>query len=698
MASPLFACRWLPFVAAILANPATGYTAPSKTWPDLTRPAAKMVGGGENDAAVVVGIETYAYIPPIPGALENAISWYDYFTRTRGTRPENVLLLRDLDATAEGIRDAATKASQRVGASGTLWFVFIGHGAPTPGGAGVLVGVDTQQKANSLEQRGVSQDAIAGILSAGKAARIVMLLDACFSGRSSSGQPLVAGLQPLVVTAAGPTQDKRVTILSAAQSDQFAGPLLGSSRPAFSYLLLGGLRGWADENRDGYITASEAHQYATRSLKSTVRDREQVPSIIGDASARLTRTSSEAAPDIIEIVKASGPSGGGVFQVAALPKEETAKLPKLIREERALEFTGVDIAQREAYDRVVVLDEDIAASPDDKAKAWKQFAKSYPSYAKAANARSTEWAQYAEQNRKAGEIHRMYAKAREADWDKLARLLRLKTVTDDEKKSWIGSFFDRYSVGWVNGHRDDVFKALKPELMEDLVVRYARACAKADLQRCTDVGYLYYFGAGVPKNADIAGRLFLRGCRENGVPAACRGVYYVHSDTNPNLTKDEAYVQTLMRLCLEDDPTLCNDLATMVEESDRPLANFFYERACDGGEAVGCTNIASAYREGTGVPKDIARSVQISIQACEMGSGHGCSAAAWAYSGGYGVKRDDRETLRYADLGCSMGDAQGCAYLTTLYAANPKLSPSEAHIKSVIQRTCELNASYCEKQ
>ena len=684
-------------LSCLVAYVQSASAAPSKTWPDLTKPAGKVVGGGEQDAAVVIGIETYSFVAPVPGALENANSWYDYFTRTRGTRPENVLLLRDLDATAEGIRDATLKAADRVGAGGTLWFVFIGHGAPTSAGTGVLVGVDAQQKANSLQQRGIAQDAIADTLATSKAAHIVMLLDACFSGRTGSGQALVTGLQPLVVAETRSSLDKRATVITAAQSDQFAGPLLGASRPAFSYLVLGGLRGWADDNHDSFVTATEAHQYAARALKSTTRDREQVPTLSGDGATKLGRSSNESAPDIVEIVKANSSSANsGVFQVASLPNVETAKLPRQIKEERALDFSGLDIAKREAYDRVVVLDDDITRSPEDKAAAWKQFAKSQPAYAKAAEARAKQWTDYAEQTRKVAEINRMYAKAREADWNKLARLLRLVTVTNDEKKAWLTAFIDRYSFGWVGGVRNDVTDVLKPDLVQDLVVRYARQCAKADLQRCTDIGYFYFLGAGVPRDVDMAERLFLRSCRENGVQSACRGLYHVRDERGQVKLDDRPYIEASARLCLEGEAPLCNEIGVLLETSDRPLANFMYQRACDGGVATGCTNLATAYREGLSVARNLARSAELSALACEMGSAVGCMTAGYAYSTGEGVKRDQREAVRYSDMGCQMGDGNACWNLFAIYTADPKLSPSPEHTRRLKERACSLGQ--CENQ
>ncbi|MBJ21506.1 MAG: hypothetical protein GY910_04060 [bacterium] len=65
-------------------------------------------------------------------------------------------------------------------------------------------------------------------------AAIVVVLDACFSGKNGSGEQLVAGLQPLVVISSEPASDKRTTLMTAAVSEQFAGPLPAARRPVFS--------------------------------------------------------------------------------------------------------------------------------------------------------------------------------------------------------------------------------------------------------------------------------------------------------------------------------------------------------------------------------------------------------------------------------------------------------------------------------
>ena len=58
-------------LTAILLLVAGVGAAQEASWPDLSRPA-QAVGGGERDAAVVVGIEDYFAVPGVPGAKSNA--------------------------------------------------------------------------------------------------------------------------------------------------------------------------------------------------------------------------------------------------------------------------------------------------------------------------------------------------------------------------------------------------------------------------------------------------------------------------------------------------------------------------------------------------------------------------------------------------------------------------------------------------
>ena len=277
-------------------------TAKTPMWPAIGRFTAGRPA--PYDVALIVAIEDYAYVGDVPGATRNARAWYRYFTERRWMGSDRVTMLLDKDARDVRIRKAAARAARAATSGGTLWFVFIGHGAAARDGrTGVLIGADADQDPEMLYGRSVGQDEIARTLQSGRAGQVVMILDSCFSGKTRGGAPLVRGLQPLIaLRRAAPAA--RLTVLSAGRSDQFAGPLPGEDRPAFSYLLLGALRGWGDRNGDGRVTAGEANDYATRALASLPIRRSQRPQLITNSpSLVLADRARETAPDLVAIVQ-----------------------------------------------------------------------------------------------------------------------------------------------------------------------------------------------------------------------------------------------------------------------------------------------------------------------------------------------------------------------------------------------------------
>jgi hypothetical protein len=133
-------------------------------WPSLSAPL-KATGGGEKDAAVIVGAENYLMVAKVPGARRNAEDWQAYLTGTLKVPSESISLLRDNEATLEKMRRYASQAAARVQPGGTLWFVFIGHGAPSKDGAdGLLVGADAQQDPDGLYARSLPRNELLGLL------------------------------------------------------------------------------------------------------------------------------------------------------------------------------------------------------------------------------------------------------------------------------------------------------------------------------------------------------------------------------------------------------------------------------------------------------------------------------------------------------------------------------------------------------
>jgi hypothetical protein len=285
-------------------------------WPDLERPARSPSPEGSKDAAIVIAIEDYFAVPDIHGALSNGRAWHNWLVDTRKT--PTVKTLFNEQATKEAMLQAVAQVASRVQPGGRLWVVYIGHGAPSEGtGDGLLIGVDAQQTPMSLAARGLPRG---DLLAAAEAslpagAQVVMVQDACFSGSTQSGD-LAPGMAPLKVVKAG--LGGSTTVLAAAKGNQYAGPLSDSSKPAFSYLVLGALRGWGDKNRDGLVSAAEAVAYAEDAMVVTINGRSQTPELEG-RDVPLGRSAKEKAPDLAAIEHTAAPPPVPRTTVAAPP-------------------------------------------------------------------------------------------------------------------------------------------------------------------------------------------------------------------------------------------------------------------------------------------------------------------------------------------------------------------------------------------
>lgn len=315
--------RAAPVFTGLLLALSASTAAAQGRWPALSQPVVEA-GGGEGDAAVVIGVESYLAVPGVPGAVQNAADWYTHLTKGLHLAPSKVELLRNNEATLEKMRKHIARAAGAVKPGGTLWFVFIGHGAPAQDGRdGILIGADAQQDPDSLYARSLPKKELLELLARGAQKRTVVVLDACFSGRSGTGASLAPGLQPLIAVRERADTGKAL-VFSAGKADEFAGALPGVSRPAFSYLLLGALRGWGDADKDGRVTAAEATEYARDTLRAVVKDRNQTPELSGGAPGEILAVARESGPDIGAMVLASMPPSRAVPAEPAPLKPEVA--------------------------------------------------------------------------------------------------------------------------------------------------------------------------------------------------------------------------------------------------------------------------------------------------------------------------------------------------------------------------------------
>ncbi|MDD5627942.1 MAG: formylglycine-generating enzyme family protein [Elusimicrobia bacterium] len=128
------------------------------------------------------------------------------------------------------------------------------------------------------------------------------------------------------------------------------------------------------------------------------------------------------------------------FEVTSLPAVPEAESPQPWD---ASAVSGLDAAAREEYRAVVELDRS-PATPDDKARRWRRFARAAPEYAALAEKRASEWELRATRGQAVNEARQMRIAARRADWEKLEPLLADGGIPETRKARWTNEFLGAY--------------------------------------------------------------------------------------------------------------------------------------------------------------------------------------------------------------------------------------------------------------
>jgi formylglycine-generating enzyme required for sulfatase activity len=263
-------------------------------WPDISTPLMNIGVETNNDSALIIAIEDYSHIPDVSGAKQNGKDWESYFAKSAGIPAHRIKFLKNEDAYKENILGEAKNLAENSPSGGKIWLVYIGHGANYKSEP-IFVDVDARQTETSFKIQ-LEQRALLSILE--EKHDVVALIDACFSGQDNEGLVLLTGTQ--FAAPSSLLEMPKTTILTAAESDEYAGALPGLNRPAFSYLALGALRGWADENGNAEVSLSEVKTYVDTAMQAVVMGREQTPTITGNG-ALVASKGRESAPDMMGI-------------------------------------------------------------------------------------------------------------------------------------------------------------------------------------------------------------------------------------------------------------------------------------------------------------------------------------------------------------------------------------------------------------
>ena len=252
---------------------------------------------------VFFGIDEYSdsTIPRLDCAVRDAQAMTDLF---EGIGAE-VTLIPDSRATLVTMRRALWGLTTKASANDTVIVYFAGHGAPEVDQRGIerdglakyLIPSDADP--DDLFSTALPMDDLQTIFGRIEAERVVMFLDACYSG--AAGGPSGGRTFASKRTRAGAVDDlflERLTrsrgraIVTAARPAEVSIELPELGHGIFTYYLTEGLRGAADLNRDGIVSLQELYEYVEQqvSRKSRLVGGNQHPVMKGEMEGVLPLT------------------------------------------------------------------------------------------------------------------------------------------------------------------------------------------------------------------------------------------------------------------------------------------------------------------------------------------------------------------------------------------------------------------------
>ena len=142
-----------------------------------------------------------------------------------------------------------------------------------------------------LEDTAISRVELISLINKVNPRSVTMFFDTCYSGQTRDERMLVASLRPIRIVADEQETPDNFTIFTASNYDQTSGSIEEAKHGMFSYYLMKGLEGSADENKDRKITNGELISYLKDNVsqEAFTQNRQQDPMLAGDPDKILIK-------------------------------------------------------------------------------------------------------------------------------------------------------------------------------------------------------------------------------------------------------------------------------------------------------------------------------------------------------------------------------------------------------------------------
>jgi len=276
--------------------------------------------------AVIVGVSHYANsgvgFSNLKFADQDAKSFRDFLLSPDGGSfpKENIKVLLNEDATSQNVRSAFSTFLTRAQPEDEVVLYIAGHGAPDPNDPRNLYFLTYDTKLDDMGGTAFPMDELQRVFSRIiKAKRVVTFADTChsygFSGERDRKKKSNNLFNQYVARYANQADRAVITASDISQLSQES-EQWGGGHGVFTYYLLKGLKGEADFNKDGTVTAGELFAYVRDNvLKATGGDQspmalpglaERIP-LSGASLRRGSHAQASTAPHSISASASASP-------------------------------------------------------------------------------------------------------------------------------------------------------------------------------------------------------------------------------------------------------------------------------------------------------------------------------------------------------------------------------------------------------
>ncbi|MDX2193508.1 MAG: caspase family protein [Gemmatimonadales bacterium] len=240
--------------------------------------------------AVIIGNERYAQgdIPPVKYATRDARAVRKYFTTAFGVPEENVIYHENATkGTLQAVFGTADDADGRLASlidrpdETDVYVYYAGHGMPDAG-TGKAYLMPTDADAEQVRLTGYEVQGLYANLAKLGARSLTVVVDACFSGVADGGGSLLTAERGALRVEDPILAAQNAVLITAGKSDQVAHAFDRQQHGLMTYYFLAGIRGAADRDQDGRVTARELEVWLSQEVvreARRLRNRRQEPQV-----------------------------------------------------------------------------------------------------------------------------------------------------------------------------------------------------------------------------------------------------------------------------------------------------------------------------------------------------------------------------------------------------------------------------------